>query len=511
MSTSVPITPGSQVTVTHEEAFQHLITNVLQWDKDHPGHMALTQNGFNVALDLVVFPTYDLQNLDYVVLNDTCTLNVVNVNKLKLLQSLLSDLWEDPNAFVLPSALMQITSNDFISKQHAFVRANVSSLPAPTPTKTSQTRPILTPKMHFQRTIKRDKTQYDILKSGQQWESWYLNFVATARSHGFENIMDPTYKPSTRDDIELFHEHQKFVYSVLVYSLQTDKGKELVRDHLATSDAQSVFAKLVDHYQASTSAQMRGGDILTYLTSAKYSPQQGSATKFILHFKTQLDHHSNLHDSQNQLSPALKKTLLENAVSDVPLLCSVKTTADIDVTKGGAPLTFEQYQSLLEAAATVFDKQNRASRGKMRKVLQHEFYSDPYDMEWHPGTSFDPYFDEQDADDNPYMQPHDMYAINKLNHQPRFHLQGILEGNLHPDLIQGAHHNPSYLLRCGDSYQMKLNRSSCSIERGNLSYKQTNMSLETPLMTSRTFRMRSQSSRTRIFHHLQMRCSHNPC
>ena len=115
------------------------------------------------------------------------------------------------------------------------------------------------------------------------------------------------------------------MYSVLVYSLQTDKGKELVRDHLATSDAQSVFAKLVDHYQASTSAQMCEGDILTYLTSAKYSPQQGSATKFILHFKTQLDHHSNLHDSQNQLSPALKKTLLENAVSDVPLLCSVKT------------------------------------------------------------------------------------------------------------------------------------------------------------------------------------------
>ena len=110
---------------------------------------------------------------------------------------------------------------------------------------------------------------------------------------------------------------------------------------------------------------MRGGDILTYLTSAKYSPQQGSATKFILHFKTQLDHHSNLHDSSNQLSPALKKTLLENAVSDVPLLCSVKTTADIDAAKGGTILTFEQYQSLLEAAATVFDKQNRASRGKI--------------------------------------------------------------------------------------------------------------------------------------------------
>ena len=148
----------------------------------------------------------------------------------------------------------------------------------------------------------------------------------------------------------------------------------------------------------------------------------------------------------------------------------------------------------------------------MRKALQHEFYSDPYDMEWHPGTSFGPYFDEQDAYDNPYMQPHDMYMLSISSIiNPDFHLQGILEGNLHPDLIQGAHHNPSYLLRCGDSYQMKLNRSSCSTERGNLSYKQTNMSLETPLMTSRTFRMRSQNSRTRIFRHLQMRCSHNPC
>lgn len=153
---SIPITPGPQVaTATHEEAFQYLITNVLKWDTDHPGHMALTQNGFTSALDLVVYPTYDLQTLDYVVLNDTCTLTVVNVNKLKLFQSLLSDLWEDEHVFVTPSALMQITPGDFLAKQHAFVKAKVSSLPAPTSTRTSQTRPILTPKMQFQRTIKR--------------------------------------------------------------------------------------------------------------------------------------------------------------------------------------------------------------------------------------------------------------------------------------------------------------------------------------------------------------------
>ena len=113
MSTSItPITPGpdaSETTaakVTHADAFNHLLVYVLQWGRDHPGHMALTQNGFVEAIDLLTYPSHEFQSLEYTVMNQTCCLNVVHVNQLKLFQSLLSDLWEDEDAFVTANALM---------------------------------------------------------------------------------------------------------------------------------------------------------------------------------------------------------------------------------------------------------------------------------------------------------------------------------------------------------------------------------------------------------------------
>ena len=49
---------------------------------------------------------------------------------------------------------------------------------------------------------------------------------------GLYDVADPDYDPSDGDyyEQELFQEKQSFVYSVLVTSLQTDKGRELVKE-----------------------------------------------------------------------------------------------------------------------------------------------------------------------------------------------------------------------------------------------------------------------------------------
>ncbi len=41
------------------------------------------------------------------------------------------------------------------------------------------------------------------------------------------------------------------MYSVFVDILQTFKGKEVVRRHQATSDAQKIYADFVEHYTPS--------------------------------------------------------------------------------------------------------------------------------------------------------------------------------------------------------------------------------------------------------------------
>ena len=84
----------------------------------------------------------------------------------------------------------------------------------------------------FRKGIKRDKSHYVVLKEDKQWDTWKRSTLATARSHGCEQVFDPTYKPSTSDKISVFDEKQKFIYSVFEEKLKTDLSKFYVRTYL---------------------------------------------------------------------------------------------------------------------------------------------------------------------------------------------------------------------------------------------------------------------------------------
>ena len=53
--------------------------------------------------------------------------------------------------------------------------------------------------------------------------------MANLKAQGLYDVADPKYDPESGDiyDQELFQGKQSFVYSVLVASLQTEKGREL--------------------------------------------------------------------------------------------------------------------------------------------------------------------------------------------------------------------------------------------------------------------------------------------
>ena len=115
--------------------------------------------------------------------------------------------------------------------------------------------------------------QYSKLTKDEDHDNWHRSFRGTALTHQLDHILDPTYVPLSKADKELFAAKQHFAYSVFEHILLTDKGKELVRTHELTSDAQTIYSELQTYAKNSTKAQIGASDILHYLSTTKYDDQ----------------------------------------------------------------------------------------------------------------------------------------------------------------------------------------------------------------------------------------------
>ena len=67
----------------------------------------------------------------------------------------------------------------------------------------------------FKKSIKREVSQYTILKDEKYFEAFKRNLLVTATTHGSEEILEGDYMPGYDDDSqELFQQKQYFTYSV---------------------------------------------------------------------------------------------------------------------------------------------------------------------------------------------------------------------------------------------------------------------------------------------------------
>ena len=112
---------------------------------------------------------------------------------------------------------------------------------------------------------------------------------------------------------ELFKGKQPFVYSVLVTSLQTEKGRELVKEF--EGDARSIILKLHHYHTKSNVAQH---DIIT-LTTDITNPtlndsSKGTVRQFLSHFKEKLRLLDSLVPVSDQLPETTRITFLQTAV-----------------------------------------------------------------------------------------------------------------------------------------------------------------------------------------------------
>jgi hypothetical protein len=82
----------------------------------------------------------------------------------------------------------------------------------------------------FKRGIKRNPSQFPILKDDKQWDGWNCSHNAQARAQGVDDVMNSTYKPSTTEVKALFEVKQTYMFAVFEKTLLTDQGKAYVRE-----------------------------------------------------------------------------------------------------------------------------------------------------------------------------------------------------------------------------------------------------------------------------------------
>ena len=83
----------------------------------------------------------------------------------------------------------------------------------------------------FNKSIKKEASQYTILKDEKCFETLKRNLLVTATTDGCEEILEGDYMPGYDDDSqELFQQKQYFMYSAFNKVLQSDMGETIVRN-----------------------------------------------------------------------------------------------------------------------------------------------------------------------------------------------------------------------------------------------------------------------------------------
>ena len=181
------------------------------------------------------------------------------------------------------------------------------------------------------------------------------------------DLADPDFDPDYGDQYEkqLFLERQSIVVSVLVTSLQTDKGRELVKDF--EGDARTILSKLCHYHTESTVAQHEVVTLTTYITNLSLTDSwKGTAHQFLSHFKEELHLLDSHVPGTNKIPETVWFTFLQRAVQKNPDLIEIHVLDSLWRSEAGSTckFSFEVYYDLLWNTAYQHDLNNAAGQKK---------------------------------------------------------------------------------------------------------------------------------------------------
>ena len=168
---------------------------------------------------------------------------------------------------------------------------------------------------NFKKGTKRDASVYPIFKNDKYYDTFQRSFLANLKAQGLYDVADNDHDPENGDtyEKELFKGKQSFVYSVLVTSLQTEKGRELVKEF--EGDARSIILKLHHYHTKSNVAQHDIITLTTDITNLTLNDSwKGTVRQFLSHFKEKLRLLDSLVPVSDQLPETTRITFLHRAV-----------------------------------------------------------------------------------------------------------------------------------------------------------------------------------------------------
>ena len=272
---------------------------------------------------------------------------------------------------------------------------------------------------NFKKGTKRDASVYPIFKNDKFYDTYQRSFLANLKAQGLYDVADPDHDPENGNiyEKELFKGKQSFVYSVLVTSLQTEKGRELVKEF--EGDARSIILKLHHYHTKSNVAQHDIITLTTDITNLTLNDSwKGTVRQFLSHFKEKLRLLDSLVPASDQLPETTRITFLQRAVQQNHDLRQIHVMDSVwrFKTDSTDALTFDTYYNLLWDAAHQYDL-HQVKKGPQRKA----FFSQQ----------------EEISDDNEYVNAEEQFSTDP---EPEEHSPySVYQSSFHPKIPQKSY------------------------------------------------------------------------
>ena len=269
---------------------------------------------------------------------------------------------------------------------------------------------------NFKRGTKRDASVYPIFKNDKYYDTFQRSFLANLKAQGLYDVADPDHDPENGDiyEKELFKGKQSFVFSVLVTSLQTEKGRELVKEF--EGDARSIILKLHHYHTKSNVAQHDIITLTTDITNLTLNDSwKGTVRQFLSHFKEKLRLLDSLVPVSDQLPETTRITFLQRAVQQNHGLRQIHVMDSVRrfKTDSTEALTFDTYYNLLWDAGHQYDI-HQIKKGPQRKAFSSQ--------------------QEEISDDDAYANAEEQFSTDPepVEHSP----YSVYQSSFHPKMPQ---------------------------------------------------------------------------
>ena len=241
-----------------------------------------------------------------------------------------------------------------------FLQINTSGItnaapPASTPTSNTPKNKLVD---DFRRG-RREPSSFLKLNNIEDFTEWDVDTKIQAKAQEVQNVLDPTYIPTTPDEIALFDVQKAYMSAVLNKCLVLAEGRSILRDMGSDPDPQIAYAKLARKATNSSGARYKATRIIAEFNQIQYddgSVQPGAKT-FIEHVQNLFQKHDFLTaNPEEYLRDIDKKQAMRNAVHPNPDLRAVGIYEDNLVEDDPTiRYTYVKYLERLRNAAEHYD------------------------------------------------------------------------------------------------------------------------------------------------------------